>query len=107
MALATLCSKLRQTSDGKGLSFTAFIVDHGLRSGSDDEARTVATHLKLIGTSCHVVYESCALLTSVRYTVEDHHSQSRAVWRCPRHTKSRKCRTQTQISSPRIGMPHP
>lgn len=51
MALATLCSKLRQSPAGKGLSFTAFIVDHGLRSGSSDEALTVATYLKHIGAS--------------------------------------------------------
>jgi len=52
MALATLCSKLRQSSAGTGLSFTAFIVDHGLRLGSDDEALTVATYLKEISTFC-------------------------------------------------------
>ena len=51
MALATLCSKLRRSSEGKGLSFTAFIVDHGLRAGSGDEALTVATYLKQIGAS--------------------------------------------------------
>jgi tRNA(Ile)-lysidine synthase len=49
MALATLCSKLRQSPEGSGLSFTAFIVDHGLRPGSDDEALKVATLLKNIG----------------------------------------------------------
>jgi tRNA(Ile)-lysidine synthase TilS/MesJ len=53
MALATLCSKLRQSPAGKGLSFTAFVVDHGLRPGSDDEARTVATYLKNIGASSY------------------------------------------------------
>jgi tRNA(Ile)-lysidine synthase TilS/MesJ len=74
MALATLCSKLRQSSEGKGLSFTAFIVDHGLRSGSDDEARTVAMHLKKIGMTWHSIYLRRTLLTSVRYTIEDHHS---------------------------------
>jgi len=51
MALATLCSKLRQSPAGGGLSFTAFIVDHGLRPGSDDEALTVASYLEQIGTS--------------------------------------------------------
>ena len=49
MALATLCSKLRQNPEGKELSFTAFIVDHGLRPGSDEEALTVASYLKQIG----------------------------------------------------------
>jgi len=51
MALATLCSELRQRPEGKALSFTAFIVDHGLRPGSGDEAVTVANHLKHIGSS--------------------------------------------------------
>jgi tRNA(Ile)-lysidine synthase TilS/MesJ len=50
MALATLCSKLRQSPEGSGLSFTAFIVDHGLRSGSDDEALKVAQLLENIST---------------------------------------------------------
>jgi tRNA(Ile)-lysidine synthase TilS/MesJ len=50
MALATLCSKLRQSPEGSGLSFTAFIIDHGLRPGSDDEALKVAKLLKNIGT---------------------------------------------------------
>jgi tRNA(Ile)-lysidine synthase len=49
MALATLCSKLRQSPEGSGLSFTAFIIDHGLRPGSDDEALKVAQLLKNIG----------------------------------------------------------
>jgi tRNA(Ile)-lysidine synthase TilS/MesJ len=49
MALATLCSKLRQSPEGRGLSFTAFIIDHGLRPGSDDEALKVAQLLKKIG----------------------------------------------------------
>lgn len=56
MALATLCSKLRQRPEGKGLSFTAFIVNHGLRSGSGDEALTVATYLKEIGASRQAGY---------------------------------------------------
>ena len=51
MALATLCSELRRCPEGKELSFTAFIVDHGLRPGSGDEALAVATYLKQIGAS--------------------------------------------------------
>jgi tRNA(Ile)-lysidine synthase TilS/MesJ len=51
MALATLCSQLCQRPEGKALSFTAFIVDHGLRPGSDDEALTVAAYLNDIGTA--------------------------------------------------------
>jgi tRNA(Ile)-lysidine synthase TilS/MesJ len=47
MALATLCSGLRECSQhGKPPSFTAFIVDHGLRSGSRDEALKVARFLE-------------------------------------------------------------
>lgn len=46
MALATLCSALRDSQNGKsGLSFTAFVVDHGLRSGSREEAVQVAGYL--------------------------------------------------------------
>lgn len=52
MALATLCSKLRQTDEGKELSFRAFIVDHALRRGSDEEARKVAEYLKRLGMLC-------------------------------------------------------
>jgi tRNA(Ile)-lysidine synthase TilS/MesJ len=73
MALATLCSKLRQSPAGTGLSFTAFIVDHGLRPGSDDEALTVAMHLKQIGTSRYAVYIWSVVLIRSRYALEDHH----------------------------------
>jgi len=46
MALATLCSRLRESSlHRKALFFTAFIVDHGLRDGSRDEATKVAGFL--------------------------------------------------------------
>jgi len=45
MALATLCSALRESQQGKALSFTAFIVDHGLRPGSREEAVKVAGYL--------------------------------------------------------------
>jgi hypothetical protein len=52
MALATLCSGLRKSSQqGKVLSFTAFIVDHGLRAGSRDEAVQVANYLDQLGMS--------------------------------------------------------
>ena len=58
MALATLCSGLRESSQhGKALSFTAFIVDHGLRAGSRDEAVQVASHLgQLSMPSSHLGY---------------------------------------------------
>ena len=76
MALATLCSKLRQSPEGKGLSFTAFIVDHGLRSGSDDEAHTVATYLKAIGASEKknlLVCKYFEVLKRCRYALQHHH----------------------------------
>jgi len=52
MALATLCSGLRRRSSQQGeeaLSFTAFVVDHGLRAGSRDEALKVAGFLDRLG----------------------------------------------------------
>lgn len=60
MALATLCGKLRNSPKGKQISFTAFIIDHGLRPGSDEEALTVAGYLKQIGAFHYAVYQfSC------------------------------------------------
>jgi len=61
MALAALCSKLNQVdlnefaSDQYGfgrtqrLSFKAFILDHGARDGSDEEAFQVSRNLDKIG----------------------------------------------------------
>jgi hypothetical protein len=52
MALATLCSGLRRRSSqqqGEALSLTAFVVDHGLRAGSRDEALEVAGFLDALG----------------------------------------------------------
>lgn len=51
MALATLCSRLRDQQRNGALSFTAFIVDHGLRPGSDEEALKVANHLEQLSMS--------------------------------------------------------
>lgn len=59
MALATLCSKLRKTSEGGGLTFTAFIVDHALRTGSDHEALRVSKYLKQLGMVLVII---CTLL---------------------------------------------
>lgn len=67
MALATLCSELVTTSGHRTPSsenslddahkplssnwdFRAFIVDHGVRLGSNDEAKAVSETLKRIGT---------------------------------------------------------
>jgi tRNA(Ile)-lysidine synthase TilS/MesJ len=41
MALASLCSKL-QSSDSYDWRFRAFVVDHGARTGSEEEAKAVA-----------------------------------------------------------------
>jgi tRNA(Ile)-lysidine synthase TilS/MesJ len=67
MALAALCGRMNQKwahlykhlkidpeLDLK-LRFTALIVDHGLRSGSDEEARQVKTNLAKLGISIHCV----------------------------------------------------
>ncbi|KAM0715977.1 hypothetical protein Q7P37_008491 [Cladosporium fusiforme] len=45
MALATLCSQLRREHADGAPSFTGFIVDHGLRPGSREEALQVAKYL--------------------------------------------------------------
>jgi tRNA(Ile)-lysidine synthase len=67
MALAALCVRMNEkwTHINKHLRidpelrlklrFTAFIVDHGLRSGSDEEARQVKSNLAKIGISIHCV----------------------------------------------------
>lgn len=49
MALASLCSRsaLKRRSPA---AFTAFIVDHGLRQGSTDEAALVAQRVNALGT---------------------------------------------------------
>lgn len=49
MALATLCSRLRRDLGSGAPIFTGFIVDHGLRSGSREEALQVARYLKDLG----------------------------------------------------------
>lgn len=45
MALASLCARV-QSSGSYDWSFRAFVVDHGVRAGSSDEARSVAETLK-------------------------------------------------------------
>lgn len=49
MALATLCSQLRREHADGAPSFTGFIVDHGLRPGSREEAVQVAKYLTDMG----------------------------------------------------------
>jgi len=66
MALAFLCSQLqRATLDMlshdksfhddlkpfQGIKFSAFIADHGVRKGSADEAKAVASQLREYGTN--------------------------------------------------------
>ena len=55
MALAALCSRLLKNSgseiasDIRNLAFKAFVVDHGVRKGSDLEAENVSQLLKSRG----------------------------------------------------------
>jgi hypothetical protein len=56
MALATLCSKLQRDQSCKigpisGFRFQAFVVDHGVRVGSDAEADAVSKILIAKGWS--------------------------------------------------------
>ena len=47
MALAFLCSSMRETLSVKNrVNFRAFVVDHGVRDGSDVEARAVSHSLE-------------------------------------------------------------
>lgn len=74
MALAALCSNVQNLAHLKpenqldelrylrNISFRAFIVDHQVRSGSDDEARAVLAVLEQRGSSC------VRVLFPVRYT---------------------------------------
>ncbi len=50
MALASLCARV-QCSGLYNWRFRAFIVDHGARAGSNDEAQAVAELLKKKGKS--------------------------------------------------------
>jgi tRNA(Ile)-lysidine synthase len=56
MALAALCSRAQKSSDEsyllkpfRTLEFQAFVVDHGVRSGSDVEAASVSKVLEKRG----------------------------------------------------------
>ena len=50
MALASLCAKIQQRDLIRGLSFRAFVVDHGARAGSSEEAEAVSKVLLQKGT---------------------------------------------------------
>lgn len=52
MVLAKLCMGLASTKHEKRqqLNFHAFVVDHGARAGSHEEARTVTSRLDKLGT---------------------------------------------------------
>jgi len=49
MALACLCAKAKFPSKDRPLLFTAFVVDHQLRSESDEEAHKVVRNLTHMG----------------------------------------------------------
>ncbi|KAF2166109.1 hypothetical protein M409DRAFT_23837 [Zasmidium cellare ATCC 36951] len=55
MALAAVCSDLQTLHPTFQGAFRGFIVDHGVRKGSDEEARKVATELERIGISAKVL----------------------------------------------------
>lgn len=55
MALATICSGLQTRHQEFENAFTGFIVDHGVREGSDQEAQNVAVELERIGISAKVL----------------------------------------------------
>ncbi|KAK4494289.1 hypothetical protein PRZ48_014587 [Zasmidium cellare] len=55
MALAAVCSDLHKTDPSFQGAFQGFIVDHGVREGSDEEANKVATELERIGISAKVL----------------------------------------------------
>ncbi|KAH6711114.1 mitochondrial tRNA-lysidine synthetase [Leptodontidium sp. MPI-SDFR-AT-0119] len=58
MALAFLCSSLQKKQpslESGGSSFRAFVVDHGVRSGSDVEALAVSRSLEERGIPSHVL----------------------------------------------------
>lgn len=71
MALALLCSELKSLSPSKlpnedwrtfrhlqACKFRAFVVDHGVRKGSHEEAQAVVEVLKGRGEICHWVLSS-------------------------------------------------
>lgn len=49
MALAYLCSQIQAKKLVRGLSVTAFVVDHRAREESSHEAKTVSSWLKKLG----------------------------------------------------------
>lgn len=51
MALALLCSKLKSSREilSSKLDFHAFVVNHGARTGSSEEAQNVANALRRLG----------------------------------------------------------
>lgn len=55
MALAAMCSDLQSKYQAFGHAFKGFIVDHGVRKGSDQEARNVAAELERIGIPVEIL----------------------------------------------------
>lgn len=58
MALASLCAKVMQ-QESNYWQFRAFVVDHGARPGSKEEAQAVCEVLQNKGMTASIIYHGC------------------------------------------------